>query len=135
MFGHPVGGVGLVVDAPATGNLLPLLHEVRHALARLVQDGTISTLDLLRLPLASQELDQLRTTLGDGEVVARLSALGESHFRETRYPGVWWVEHYNPDGVLLARSIEVTFFPALLQAQSGDVAEAAVRLAEQLAAP
>ena len=64
-----------------TGNVRPLLHEIRHALKRLAngEDGTV--IDLRRLPLAPGEEERLDTLLGKGEVHAQVDALGMARVR------------------------------------------------------
>jgi len=59
-----------------TGNVKPLLHEIRHALQRLVQgeDGTV--IDMRSLPLAPGEEKRIEEALGQGELRAELNALG-----------------------------------------------------------
>ena len=53
-----------VTTEAATGNVEPLLHEIRHALKRLAngEDGTV--IDLKRLPLAPGEEERIEATLG-----------------------------------------------------------------------
>jgi len=76
----------LKVEAAArlTHNVQPLLHEIRHALARLLDDGGHTVIDLRSLPLAPGEEEQLLDELGQGEVYARLHALGPTEIVETR---------------------------------------------------
>lgn len=105
----------------ATGNVEPLLHEIRHALKRLAQgkDGTV--IDLKRLPFAPGEEERLEAILGQGEVRAELQALGPTVVQETSYPGVWLVTHYNNDDAITARFIEVTRMPEVLMSQQEDI--------------
>lgn len=105
----------------ATGNVEPLLHEIRHALKRLAQgeDGTV--IDLRRLPFAPGEEEHLEAILGQGEVRAELQALGPTVVRETSYPGVWLVTHYNNDDAVTAKFIEVTRMPEVLMSQQEDI--------------
>jgi hydrogenase-1 operon protein HyaF len=104
-----------------TGNVLPLLHELRHALADYAATGTQHTIDLNSLPLAPQESQQLDTMLGNGEVRARLDALGTSEIIETAIPGVWRVTHYNGDGVVVGHFLEITDCPDILKSQPQDL--------------
>ena len=60
-----------------TGNVKPLLHEIRHALARLEEGGEGTVIDLQSLPLAPGEERRIEETLGKGEVSAELNALGD----------------------------------------------------------
>jgi hydrogenase-1 operon protein HyaF len=97
------------------GNVIPLLHEIRHALETLINTGESSTIDLLSLPMSPGDLELLETELGTGEVDAQLNALGPSRIRETAYPGVWLVEHHNAEDQPVAKFIEVTRLPDILR--------------------
>ena len=118
-----------------TGNVTPLLHEIRHALRRLVDHGTAHVIDLRGLPMAPGEQDRLEQVLGRGELSARLDALGPSEIVETAYAGVWLVTHRNGDGQVVGKFIEVTHAPELLRSQDADVGDALARMERRLAAP
>jgi len=83
-------------------NALPILHEIRHALKRLVEAGETTVIDLHAIPFGAGDEADLCASLGTGEVTARLDALGESLITETIYPGVWIVDHYNTHGQRIA---------------------------------
>lgn len=116
-----------------THNVQPLLHEIRHALAQLLETGGETVIDLRRIPLAPGEESAIEQALGEGEVRASLSALGPSEFRESSYPGVWLVTHYNRDGQIVGKFVEVTLVPSLLKAQAEDIAVGLRRLEDTLA--
>ena len=118
--------------APPTGNLGPLLHEIRHALTRWLEQGTEHAIDLRSIPLAAGEEDSLLEQLGEGEVSARLSIMGPSVIIETRYPGVWLVTHYSEDESITGRFIEVCQVPAILKSQTDDIRTGLKRLEDQL---
>ena len=67
----------------AHGNVRPILFEVLHALDKLLDEDTPTTIDLAGLPFGPGELEKLEAALGHGELVAQLEALGTSHIRET----------------------------------------------------
>ena len=121
-----------VTTEVATGNVEPLLHEIRHALKRLAggEDGT--TIDLKSLPLAPGEEERIEATLGTGEVRAEVDALGPTLIQETSYPGVWLITHKNADNAVVARFIEVTYIPELLRSQPEDIDAGIDRLANEL---
>lgn len=119
-------------SAPSTGNALPLLHEIRHALERLLEDGASTVIDLGAMPLAPQDERQLLDQLGTGEVEARLKVLGSSVVRETGVGGVWLVEHANAAGEPIGRFIEVGFVPAILRSQPEDVRDGLDHIAHRL---
>ena len=121
-----------VTTEVATGNVEPLLHEIRHALKRLTsgEDGT--TIDLKSLPLAPGEEERIEVTLGTGEVRAEVDALGPTLIQETSYPGVWLITHKNADNAVVARFIEVTYIPELLRSQPEDIDAGIDRLEDEL---
>jgi len=116
----------------ATGNVEPLLHEIRHALKRLATGEQGTVIDLQRLPLAPGEEQRIEATLGIGEVRAEVDALGPTIIQETSYPGVWLVTHKNADDVVVARFIEVTYIPELLRSQQADIDAGIDRLEDEL---
>lgn len=120
--------------AGLTHNVQPLLHEIRHALAQLLETGTASTIDLRSIPLAPGEEERLLAELGEGEIHAQLSALGPSEIIETRFPGVWLVTHRNAGEEIIGRFIEVCEMPRILMAQPEDVRDGLARLVAQLGA-
>ncbi len=114
-----------------TGNLLPLLHEIRHALERWLDSGTPHIIDLRCLPMAPAEEDLLLRLLGRGEVEAKMSSLGASDIFETAVAGVWVVNHYNDSDVPVGRFIEICALPDILMTQPED-AELGLGALEQL---
>ena len=121
-----------VTTEVATGNVEPLLHEIRHALKRLVGGEEGTTIDLKSLPLAPGEEERIEATLGTGEVRAEVDALGPTLIQETSYPGVWLITHKNADNAVVARFIEVTYIPELLRSQPEDIDAGIDRLENEL---
>jgi hydrogenase-1 operon protein HyaF len=115
-----------------THNVIPLLHEIRHALAQLLEEGKETVIDLRSIPLAPGEEAAIEQALGEGEMQAVLSALGPSDFRESSYPGVWLVTHYNHDDKIVGKFVEVAIVPALLRSQPEDMAAGLRRLEARL---
>ncbi len=111
-----------------TQNVKPLLHEVKHGLEKLIETGKITVIDLRSIPLAPNEEDKILNILGQGEVVAKLDALGLSEVVETKYTGVWLVTHYNDEDHIISRFIEVTTMPEILCSQTEDIMAAYSRL-------
>jgi hydrogenase-1 operon protein HyaF len=116
----------------ATGNVEPLLHEIRHALRRLADGEEGTTIDLRRLPLVPGEENRIENVLGTGEVRAEVDALGPTIVQETSFPGVWFVTHKNTQGEVVARFIEVTRVPEILRSQQEDIEVAVDKLEEEL---
>jgi hydrogenase-1 operon protein HyaF len=123
--------IGMDLGA-GTCNVQPLLHEIRHALAQLLGEDREVVIDLRGIPLAPGEEAAIEQALGDGEVQAALTALGPSEFRETSYPGVWLVTHFNRDGQIVGKFVEVARVPSLLKSQTEDIAAGLQRLDERL---
>ena len=115
-----------------TGNVPLLLHEIRHALRNLLDNGETTTIDLRSLPMAPGEQERLLETLGKGEVSVRLDALGESEITESSYAGVWLIIHYNSNGEVMGKFIEITRMPAILKARSADIEESLAALQMRL---
>jgi len=120
------------VEQYSIGNLRALLSEIAAHLERLARDGNIASIDLNSLPFAPGEYEQLRLLLGQGEATAHIEALGPSDITETRYPGVWWVTHYNVEGDIIADSIEITTIPEILSSQPEDIRMGLELIKEQL---
>ena len=134
VHGTPGASPGCGSDTPCnvpTGNVAPLLHEVRHALERWLDAGEEYAIDLRGIPMAPGEEDQLLGTLGEGEVRADLSLTGKTEVVETRFPAVWLVTHYNADDTIIGRFIEVCEMPAILTSQAED-ARAGLEFLENL---
>lgn len=110
------------------GNPVPLLHEVKHALARLLEAGEPSCIDLRALPMGPGDEAALDDMLGIGEVTASVSVLGNSSVLETSFPGVWIVTHRNEDDQIVSRFIEVAFVPKILASQIPDIQKGFERL-------
>jgi len=119
-------------DNPFHGNVRPLLNEVLHAVDRLLDTGEPTTIDVAGLPFGPGELEHLEATLGNGELSAKLDALGTSRIRETAYPGVWWLEHRNALDEVVGRYIEITHVPEILASQDADIAAGRARLGDQI---
>ena len=104
-----------------TLNVVPLLHEVRHALGRLLESGEPTTIDLGAIPLAPGEFEKIDAALGTGEVKVALDAMGPSQIYETQFSGVWRITHFNAADEVVGRFVEVTRIPEILLAQETDV--------------
>jgi hydrogenase-1 operon protein HyaF len=115
-----------------THNVKPLLHEIRHALAKWLEDEEPTVIDLRSLPLAPGEEDKLLDTLGHGEVHASLNALGPTDIIETGYAGVWVILHYNSEREVIGKFIEVCDIPDLLRSQQDDIREGLEQLQAEL---
>jgi hypothetical protein len=115
------------------GGVTAILSELISLLERLTNSQESAAIDLRSLPMNVDDLAELRRALGEGEVRATLDAEGISAIRETKVPGVWWVEHRDRHGELMAELIEVTRMPQILMTASEEIATGARLLREQIA--
>jgi hydrogenase-1 operon protein HyaF len=113
-------------------NVEPILHEVQHALEKLLKSGETSMIDLRAMPLAPDEDEVIKQRLGTGEAVIHIEALGPSILTETAYPGVWWVEHRNNDDVVTGLYIEIAHVPAIVFPANEDLEHGLDTLTENL---
>ena len=113
-------------------NVMPLLHQIKHAMHNLLENNINEIIDLRSIPLAPGEEDRLLEILGEGEVNAQLNALGFSDIIETQYTGVWLVTHRNDENEIISRNIEISLMPEILLAQKEDLSLAYERLAMNL---
>jgi hydrogenase-1 operon protein HyaF len=123
--------------APAVehGNTLPILSEVRHALARLIEAGEAKQIDLGAMPFGPGDEERLMALLGRGEVTATIDALGPTRIRESAFSGVWVVEYLNADGQRIALHLEIDEVPRMLRPQPGDLADGLAAIDATLAGP
>lgn len=124
----PIVSVSGTCDESERGNAVPLLHEVRHALVRLLESGEPGCIDLRAIPMGPGDEAALEAALGVGEVAVTLSALGPSTLQETAFPGVWLVTHRNEAEQIISRFIEIAFVPAILESPESDVMAGLMRL-------
>lgn len=133
-FANGADHMAEILSFVGTGNADPVLREIRHALSQLLEHGTESTIDLGAIPFAGGDERILNEVLGDGEVRATLTTMGESLVQETSIPGVWRVDHFDEKGETQSRFIEVTYMPEILKTQRQDAELGLESLTERLAA-
>jgi hydrogenase-1 operon protein HyaF len=127
-----LAGIRVTVEL-ASGNVEPLLHEIGHALERLLDLGQAAAIDLRGVPLAPGEEGRILEFLGRGEVSAELDAVGLTTVTESRFAGVWIVTHHDAAGEIIGRLIEVTFVPEIIRSQVAEMRESRERLVRQVA--
>lgn len=116
------------VGAEPSAQVLAIASEIERHLAHLLDTGEPASIDLRSLPMAPGDYQALKALLGEGEVSARLEALGPSEIRETAIPGVWWLVHRNADDEVTADLIEITDCPDILKTQDEELRDAPGRL-------
>jgi len=104
-----------VTDTAQAENARALLRELENYLQCLIESGETARIDLGGLPLNAADYELLEQVLGHGEVIASVDSLGISEVSDTSIPGIWRIEYYNSEEVLVAEFIEVTRCPELLQ--------------------
>jgi hydrogenase-1 operon protein HyaF len=114
------------------GGVAAILSELVGMLEILAGGGPPATIDLRSLPMSPQDRIELQSALGDGEVRATLDADGLSTLRETRVSGIWWVEHRDRHGDLIAELLEVTRVPPILESAPDEIERSARELRERL---
>ncbi len=100
--------------------IVAVLNEV---LATLECPDTVddNQIDIQSLPLSAQEREYLNEVLGRGEATIELQLSGLTRCTETAVPGVWWVTHFNPEGMIAAEFIEVAEVPHILKVDAGEI--------------
>ncbi len=119
-------------SAPEDATAAAILHELERMLEALLSTGAEDSMDLRHSPLAPPAYQQLKDTLGKGEVTADITSLGRTTIRETAVPGVWWITHIGDDERVLGEFLEVTACPHLLKSQPEDLELAITRLQERV---
>ena len=111
-----------------------VLAEIVQRLEQLAAGATPEAIDLRSLPLNPGDRANLADTLGEGEVDITLKLDGTSHVRETGATGVWWVEHRDARGEIIAELLEIARIPEILNAHPGDIGRSARALRERIRA-
>ncbi len=125
-------GAEVLRSCKATGNALPVLHEICQALKKLLDTGQPTVIDLGAIPFAGGDERMMDEVLGTGEARAVLDLSGESHVHETGISGVWRVDHFDSAGETQSRFVEVAFVPGILKTQAQDASDGLARLTERL---
>lgn len=110
-------------ETVATGNLRPVMHEIRQALSDLIVHGTHGMIDLHSLPFSPQEYAALDEFLGEGEIDLTLNVLGKTRLRESGYAGIWRIEHFDDNDKRIGYFIEIGHVPEILRSQCDDIKE------------
>ncbi|MEN8176290.1 MAG: hydrogenase expression/formation C-terminal domain-containing protein [Pseudomonadota bacterium] len=121
-------GVRVEPSLEATGNLLPVLHEILHALRQFTQTGEPTVIDLAAIPFAPGDEENLMEMLGGGEIRITVDSLGPTYIRETRYHGVWLVDYRSEADDRIGLQIEITDIPSLVRTPTADLGDAAAAL-------
>jgi hydrogenase-1 operon protein HyaF len=120
-------------EAPADtgtigGGVSAILSEIATLLDQVAESGEAAAIDLRSLPMSPADRACLIEALGPGEVRITLEADGESTIRETGVHGVWWTEHRDRNGAVIAAFIEIGRVPEILVLPGEDLRRGAGRL-------
>lgn len=110
------------------GGVSAILTEIATLLERVAATGEAAAIDLRSLPMSPADRSQLLEALGPGEVEITLRADGDSSIRETGLQGVWWTEHRDRNGALVACFIEIARAPEILLVPAEELRRGAQRL-------
>jgi hydrogenase-1 operon protein HyaF len=132
-------GLARPVDLPpATPGLMNgpgLLAEIESALElrRLAGEGAADhSINLSLLPFSPEDGAWLDACLGRGPTTILSRGYGNCRIAATALRGLWWVQYFNSQDVLILNSIEATEVPLVARAAAEDLQDSAVRLADIL---
>jgi hydrogenase-1 operon protein HyaF len=111
-------------------NAIPLLDEIRHALAALRERGERRVINIMNFPLTEGDSQFLDEALGRGAVTITYGGGETTFWREAKVSGVWWGEYRNAYHKVTLRTIEITDFPDLAKAQPEDIEDGVARIDE-----
>ncbi len=125
-----------VKSTPKTGTIgggvKAIGFEILAHLERYLENGEPAAIDMRSLPMAPNEYTELMEMLGEGELDLTIDMRGPSRFRETAYPGVWWIQHKGPDDRVLSEYIEINRIPDFLCTQTDQIEDAVRELSDRL---
>jgi HupH hydrogenase expression protein, C-terminal conserved region len=109
-----------------------ILNEIAALLEQAAAGGEPGHIELGGPRLSAMDRARLLQALGPGDVLIRLLGQGESTIRETAVQGVWWNEHRDRGGKLIAEFLEVASVPAILPVDAEQLRRGAQRLRSDL---
>ena len=117
------------VNPPASpSQLLAILSELQTKLKALIDQGDTDSIDLRTLPMFPGDYEQLKETLGYGEINVSIDAMGPTEIYETAVPGIWWITHYNSNDENIAEYIEITALPEMLKTDPQEIEQGRSKL-------
>jgi len=115
------------------GGVTAVLFEIAERLEHLAETGQADIIDLRSLPLSPDDRERLQSALGAGEVEATVTIDGISKVRETGIAGVWWIEHRDTRGEVIAELLEIARVPDILSVAHDELGRAAAALRARIA--
>ncbi len=98
-----------------------ILQQLVEMVKELKQQEEPSHIDLLQLPLSTDELLKLWEILGEGEIHAEVEHLGISRIYSTSVPAVWRVTHFDDNDEVLSDFLEVSYCPEIMITHDEDI--------------
>lgn len=117
-----------IEPAGSPSQVMAILSELLTKLNALSEQGTNDFIDLRSLPMFPGDYEQLKETLGYGEIHVSIDAMGPTEIYETAIPGIWWVSHSNSEDENIAEFIEITALPAILKTDEQEIHQAGQKL-------
>jgi hydrogenase-1 operon protein HyaF len=119
---------------PGLDRAKALITDIYSRFQALAEHDKTDVIDLRHLPpLGEDGYRLLREWFIGGEATATVKGQGKSVASESRYPGIWWVTHYNEENEIITELIEITHVPAILGSQHEDIRIAKDRFKSDLA--
>lgn len=111
-----------------------VLNEIRELVAQFIDSGKSGAIDLRQRPrMRAETYQSLKEMLSVGEVTAVVDVAVKIEIKETQFPGVWWLTHYNEQGAIVTEIIEITEIPAILKPHVAEIGVGLKRLEQTLA--
>ncbi|MGC2855883.1 hydrogenase expression/formation C-terminal domain-containing protein [Novispirillum sp. DQ9] len=115
-------------------NVAPVLVEIADAMARVRPGVKEREINLTLLPMTPVDLNVLAEALGTGDLTILSRGYGNCRITACAARGVWRVSYFNSDDKMILDVVEVGDVPEAALAAREDVADAAERLEQVIAA-
>jgi hydrogenase-1 operon protein HyaF len=118
--------------APPEGamNVMPLLAEIRHRMARWQPGDDAHVINFSLLPMTPEDMAFLQATLGRGPVAFVSRGYGACRVTATGARHVWSVQYLNAMDTVILDTLEIVDIPAAVLAAAEDFQDSAIRLRE-----
>ncbi|MDH4166180.1 MAG: hydrogenase expression/formation protein [Gammaproteobacteria bacterium] len=131
--GRPAAEVTIPAEVPAgVLNAPAVLTEIVDKAASLGPGTPPHVVNLTLLPQTPEDLAFLERVLGAGTVIVLSRGYGNCRVAATATDGVWWVQYFNSQDMLVLNTLEVVSVPEVARAAPEDLADSARRLEQIL---
>jgi hydrogenase-1 operon protein HyaF len=111
-------------------NVMPLLAEIRHRMARWQPGDDAHVINFSLLPMTPEDMAFLQASLGRGPVAFVSRGYGACRVTATGARHVWSVQYLNAMDAVILDTLEIVDIPAAVLAAAEDFQDSAVRLRE-----